>query len=140
MQFLGYLKVKGEEKPSAGLSPLEPVLHLGLGDRHSDFFRLASKLSILMKLIVKARSGDPETTLNYAAIGSDCCETSCDILRPLYIHIPLQHVIEFCLLSLLCALSHLPMLSSFLFPLTPQLVMVHGCPSPSLVLLEVSSC
>lgn len=61
----------------AELSSLSDVFPAVLEtDMFSTFRILGSKLSILTKV-----SGDPETLLNYVAIGSDCRRTSCDAPR-----------------------------------------------------------
>lgn len=69
--------------------------------------KISFKLSFLIKLIVRAGSGDPEPSLSYAAIGSGCWWTSHDALlsSPLpsfhswCFYMSLLHVLNFCLLS-----------------------------------------
>lgn len=87
-------------------------------------------MSVLIKLILRAGSGDPQPSLSYAALGSGCTGTSQDTLNtssPLpslhstCVQIPLLHVIA---LGLLFSIIYLcPVYSPFFlfcFPLTPS--------------------
>lgn len=49
-------------------------------EKDAVILRLDSKRYFLMKLVVRLGSGDPERSLIYAAVVSDCCSASCDAL------------------------------------------------------------
>lgn len=53
--------------------------------------RLGSKLSILIKHIVRAGSGDPESSLGYTVIGPGCWGASHDALSFFFTHLFFTH-------------------------------------------------
>ncbi|MEY6618797.1 hypothetical protein AB8Y00_15140, partial [Listeria monocytogenes] len=72
--FLEYLKVEWEAEPSV-FRPLFCGTSFQFGFRRqtlSLLSRLGLKLSFLLKHIVRAGPGDPESSLSYAAIDVGC--------------------------------------------------------------------
>ena len=74
MLFLEYLKVEWEAEPSV-FRPLfyGTSFQFGFGRQTLSLLsRLGLKLSFLLKHIVRAGPGDPESSLSYAAIDVGC--------------------------------------------------------------------